>query len=85
MTAPWRSAFLTASIFGIAAIVLVYGLLGTSIRVALLIVVPMLAGFAGFVVLDKLTKTASARRIGTAAIWIGLLAVAVGVFALMRA
>jgi len=85
MTAPWRSAFLTASIFGIAAIVLVYGLLGTSLRVALLIVVPMLAGFAGFVALDKLTKTEVARRVGTAAIWVGLLAIAVGIFALMRA
>ena len=75
----------TASIFGIAAIVLVYGLLGTSLRVALLIVVPMLAGFAGFMVLDKLTKTAVARRVGTAAIRVGLLAIAVGIFALMRA
>ena len=85
MTAPWRSAFLAASIFGVAAIVFVYGLLGTSLRVALLIVVLMLAGLIGFVVLDRLTKTASARRVGTAVIWVGLLAIAVGIFALMRA
>ncbi len=83
MTGPWRSAFRVTAVFGIVSVALVIGVLGTSSTVVGLIFGPVLLSFIGFLVLTRAVKTARARRVGFAVVWIGLFAVAVVLFLLL--